>query len=293
MREASCLPFFVSEVDYLWLKSTVMKNLLVLLLVSTLLFSCTRPSDPDGNSEAVEEGSEYVEYNNPPAEGFNAEGSDFQATLLADKVMNAMGGRKAWDDTRYLSWTFFGNRKHIWDKASGDVRIEDPSRKLTILMNINSKQGKVQLDGMEFNNPDSVSKYLDLGNRMWINDSYWLVMPFKLKDSGVTLYYLGEDTTETGIRSDLVKLTFDNVGVTPENFYDLWIDIDTKLIMQWAYYPSMESQDPSFITPWDNYKKYGGILLADGRGDRKAISDIQVIEEVPEGTFSSFEIATQ
>ena len=270
-----------------------MKNLLFVLSISAILLSCTRPSDADGNTETVEGEGKYVEYNNPPAEGFNAEDSDFQATLLADKVMNAMGGRKAWDQTRYLSWTFFGNRKHVWDKTSGDVRIEDPSRNLTILMNINSKVGKAQLNGQEFSNPDSVAKYMDLGNRMWINDSYWLVMPFKLKDSGVTLYYLGEGTTETGIKSDLIKLTFEDVGVTPDNFYDLWIDIDTKLIKQWAYYPSMENAEPSFVTPWDNYKQYGGILLADGRGDRKAISDVKVLEEVPEGTFSSFEVATQ
>lgn len=270
-----------------------MKNLITFLFLGALFFSCTRPSDVDNNTEEVEEGSEYVEYNNPPADGFNAEDSDLQAVLLADKVMNAMGGRKAWDETRYLSWTFFGNRKHVWDKNSGDVRIEDPSKNLMILMNINSKEGKVQLNGEEFINADSVSKYMELGNRMWINDSYWLVMPFKLKDSGVTLYYLGEDTTQSGIRSDLIKLTFENVGVTPENFYDLWIDIDTKLIKQWAYYPSMDNSEPRFVTPWDNYEKYGNILLADGRGEMDAITDIEVLETVPEGTFSSFEMAAQ
>jgi hypothetical protein len=44
---------------------------------------------------------------NPAAEGFNESGSDAKAMAIADEVMQAMGGRKAWDKTRYLSWKFF------------------------------------------------------------------------------------------------------------------------------------------------------------------------------------------
>jgi hypothetical protein len=265
-----------------------MKKSVILILISVILFSCSRTSNKEDNSSSDETG-DYVEYNNPPADGFNQEGSDLLATLLADKVMNAMGGRKAWDETRYISWTFFGRRNHVWDKQSGDVRIEDPQRDLVILMNINTMDGRVQLGGEELTNADSLSKYLDQGNRMWINDSYWLVMPYKLKDSGVTLYYLGEDTTQTGIKSDVIKLTFEDVGVTPENFYDVWIDIDTKLVMQWAYYPSNEYSEPNFITPWADYKKYGNILLSGNRGGNRELNNIKVLDELPAGTMDSFE----
>lgn len=266
-----------------------MKQLSLLFLLSLLLFSCSRNTNTEDNSSPDETG-EYVEYSNPPAEGFNQEDSDLLATLLADKVMNAMGGRKAWDETRFISWTFFGRRNHVWDKHTGDVRIEDPSRELTILMNINTMEGRVQLQGEELTHPDSLSKYLDRGNRMWINDSYWLVMPFKLKDSGVTLYYLGEDTTEAGTKADVIKLTFENVGVTPENFYDVWIDFDTKLVTQWAFYRNSESSEPNFIDPWLDYKKYGKILLSGNRGGNRALTNIQVQDEVPEGTFTVFEL---
>lgn len=273
------------------MKSEIMKQSAILLLGSLLIFSCSRTSTKEDNSDADDTG-EYIEYNNPPAEGFNQEGSDLLATLLADKVMNAMGGRKAWDETRYLSWSFFGRRNHTWDKMSGDVRIEDPAKELIILMNINSMEGRVQQQGEELTNVDSLSKYLDLGKRLWINDSYWLVMPYKLKDSGVTLYYLGEDTTESGIKSDVIKLTFDNVGVTPENFYDVWIDIDTKLIAQWAYYPSTEYSEPSFTTPWTDYNRYGEILLSGKRGGKRELTNINVMQEVADETFSSFKIPT-
>ena len=268
-----------------------MKQLALLLLASLFIFSCSRNTNTEDNSSADETG-EYVEYSNPPAEGFNQEGSDLLATLLADKVMNAMGGRKAWDETRFISWTFFGRRNHVWDKLTGDVRIEDPSRELIILMNINTMEGKVQLQGEELTHPDSLSKYLDRGNRMWINDSYWLVMPFKLKDTGVTLYYLGEDTTEVGTKADVIKMTFEDVGVTPENFYDVWIDFDTKLVTQWAYYRNTESAEPNFVNPWLDYQQYGKILLSGNRGGNRELTNIQIREAVPEGTFTSFGLTT-
>ena len=269
-----------------------MKNFGILALLFFLIYSCSAPKSGESatGDETVE--STYVEYNNPPAEGFNQEGSDLLATLLADKVMNAMGGRQAWDATKYLSWTFFGNRKHIWDKSTGNVRIEDPARELIVLMNINSMEGKVQKSGEELTQPDSVSKYLDFGKRVWINDSYWLVMPYKLKDSGVTLYYIGEDTTQQGTKSDVIKMTFENVGVTPQNIYNVWIDTDSKLVTQWSYYPDSESADPRFINPWLNYQKYGNIMLSGDRGEIGQLTDIQVLEDVPPSTFESFESIT-
>ncbi|MEQ9402203.1 MAG: hypothetical protein RIM99_01350 [Cyclobacteriaceae bacterium] len=268
-----------------------MKKTIYLLFGTILLFSCSKPSGSETAAESEVE-SEYVEFNNPPADGFNQEGSDLIATILADKVMVAMGGRKAWDDTRYITWNFFGRRTHTWDKHEGNVRIEEPSKNLIILININSREGRVQLNGEEIIQPDSLSKYLDLGNRYWINDSYWLVMPYKLKDSGVTLTYVGEVATEEGVNSDVVRLTFEDVGVTPDNVYDVWVDFDSKLVTQWAYYPKITDEKPQFITPWTDYKQYGEIMLSGKRGEYE-LSNINVLEEVPDGTFDSFEVPVQ
>ena len=132
---------------------------------------------------------------NPPLNGFDIKNSDPKAMKIADEVMNAMGGRNAWERTRYLSWDFFGSRQHIWDKHTGDVRIESKKDNYKLIMNIHSMEGKVFKDGEMLTHPDSLSKYLEKGKSAWINDSYWLVMPYKLKDSGVTLKYLGDDKT--------------------------------------------------------------------------------------------------
>ncbi|WP_370088592.1 hypothetical protein [Ekhidna sp.] len=263
-----------------------MKNTLILLTL-IILASCSTGSSSSESSDSTAVVSEFIEYNNPPAEGFNQEGSDLLATLLADKSMQAMGGRQAWDNTRFISWNFFGRRDHVWDKWTGDVRIEEPSSDLTILMNINTKEGKVMKGDTEVT--DSLDFYLQRGYELWVNDSYWLVMPFKLKDSGVTLKYLREDTTLTGDRADVISLAFEDVGVTPQNVYEVWVDTDSKLVTQWAYYPDSTALEPRFITPWDDYKKYGDIMLSGDRG-KYALTDIKVLEEVPEGTFDEFSI---
>jgi len=260
-----------------------MKKILFLVSTTLLVFSCSTSNSSESESAdslAVE--SEFIEYNNPPADGFNVEGSDVLAMLLADKSMQAMGGRKAWDDTRYISWNFFGRRDHLWDKSTGDVRIEVPSSDLTILMNIKDKEGKVFKGGEELT--DSTDYFLQKGYEWWVNDAYWLVMPYKLKDSGVTLKYLREDTTMDGTLADVVQLSFSDVGVTPENLYEVWIEADSKLVTQWAYYPDSNSQEPRFVTPWADYNEYGEILLSGNRGDYN-LSKIKVLDSIPQSVL--------
>ena len=75
--------------------------------------------------------------NNPAAEGFNMSASDPEAVEIADRVMLAMGGRKNWDNTHYVCWEFFGRRHLIWDKWSGDVRIESFRDSIQYILNVN------------------------------------------------------------------------------------------------------------------------------------------------------------
>jgi len=221
-------------------------------------------------------------------EGFNMAGSDPKAVQLADSVMAAQGGRESWDNTRYIAWNFFGNRKLLWDKASGNVRVEHLKDDMKVLVNINTGEGKVYKDGAEVTQPDSVAKYLQQGKEAWINDSYWLVMPYKLKDSGVTLKYLGEDTTQAGQQAEVLQLTFEKVGVTPENRYKVYIDKGTHLVSQWAYFKNANDTAPAFVMPWQDYQTYGNLKLSGDRGQAK-ITDIKVMDEVPETAFTSFE----
>ena len=226
-------------------------------------------------------------YANPAAEGFNDAGSDQKAVEVADLVMNAMGGRQAWDDTRYLAWDFFGYRRLIWDKIDGNVRIDFPDSSV-YLYNVFSDSGAVWQQQEQLTNADSLNKYLTRAKNIWINDSYWLVMPFKLKDSGVTLGYMDLQEAENGAVSHVLQLTFAGVGVTPQNKYLVYVDTATNLVNQWAYYRESNQDSADFVRPWGNYKQMGKILLSDERGDSD-LSEVHVFDSLPATVFNSFE----
>jgi len=242
-----------------------MKSPILLFLAAIFFISCQQQS---------------TDYGNPPAEGFNLEQSDSIAIAIADSVMEAMGGRKAWDETRIITWNFFGRRTHTWDKQNGRNHIDIPAQNLVMDFDIETKEGTVIKDGEAMTDADSLDKYLQSGYEMWVNDSYWLVMPFKLKDSGVTLTYLGEDTLQTGEPAYKLQLIFDGVGVTPQNKYEVFVDTTDYLVKQWSYFPEADMIEPRFTLPWIDYKPYGNILLSGNRG-QYTLSDIAVLDTWP------------
>jgi len=254
---------------------------LYLILSIVILSSCQKTENQESTKSAQED-------TNPAEEGFNEVESDSKAISIADSVMEAMGGRKAWDDLRYIKWNFFGVRDLTWDKETGLVRIESPRDSSTYLVNVKTDTGRVKLKNVEITQPDSVNKYVSRGKSIWINDSYWLVMPFKLKDTGVTLKYVREDTTMKGNEAHVLQLTFDNVGDTPQNKYEVFVDKSDYLVKQWSYFQSAEQDSASAIWPWDNYKDYNGLLLSGDRSDNKGPKNISVYDSLPDRVFTKF-----
>ena len=153
-------------------------------------------------------------------------------------------------------------------------------------MNIHSKEGRAFAGGVEIDDPDTLAVKLDHGYRAWINDSYWLVMPYKLKDTGVTLRYRGLEATEDGRPAEVLELTFKDVGVTPQNKYAVWIEQESRLVTQWAFYSEAADTEPRFTGPWTNWRRHGSILLSDGRGERRH-TDVAVFDELPRSVFAS------
>jgi hypothetical protein len=234
---------------------------------------------------------------NPAAPGFHDEDSDARAVQLADLTMLAMGGRKAWDDTRIITWNFFGRRRLVWDKHTGDVRIESGTAggddHSLVLVNIVTKRGRAWKAGTEITDADELATTMQDGWETWVNDGYWLFMPYKLKDSGVTLKYVGEGATEDGRDADIIQMTFADVGVTPHNKYQVWIARDDHLVAQWAYYEKASDETPKFTSPWKNWRPFGTteIKLSDERGERNGkpmkLTDIAVFDELPKSVFTS------
>lgn len=250
----------------------------VILLLGTLfiLTSCGKPDAPQRETT----------YGNPPAQGFRADESDPRAVALADSVMQALGGRKAWDNTRYLGWNFFGMRQLVWDRVGKRVRIHSfPDSTVYLLDDLEEVSGQVFRNGRPVRAPHLLDSLLRQGKSIWINDSYWLVMPFKLKDSGVALRYLGRDTMPGGTTAELIALEFEDVGDTPQNKYHVYIHPETHRVGAWSYFRQAADSVPALTTPWKDYRSYGGILLSGDRGQRQ-LTDIRVWDSLPDSVFT-------
>lgn len=242
-------------------------SLLTLLLI-TILACDTKQDSYSGNQ---------TEYGNPAAQGFNMEDSDSMAVMIADSVMSALGGRQNWDSTQFITWNFFGRRVHTWDKWNGKDRIEFLNSDLLIEFDIETKEGTVMEDGVEVTDEEKKAEQLQRAYEIWVNDSYWLVMPYKLKDSGVTLSYLGLEETETGFMSHKLQLTFESVGVTPQNKYHVYVDTTNYLVRFWKYFPENTMDTPRIATEWSEWTRHGDIMLSGARGQYQ-LSDIAVLD---------------
>ncbi len=217
-------------------------------------------------------------------EGFDAEGSDPRAIEIADQVMRALGGRTSWDNTRYLTWSFFGDDQ-VWDKWTGRFRWQEDS--VVVLMNINTQEGAAYVHTAPSEDSEAL---VTRAYRNWANSGYWLLMPYKLKDSGVTLGYAGEGATEDGRDAYILTLVFTDVGHTPDNRYDVYVDKETWLVTQWSYYASSSDEEPVFTGPWENWTRHGSIMLSDRRGTMRGdvpflLANVAVYAELPDSVF--------
>ncbi len=206
---------------------------------------------------------------------FNFAQSKPEIPKLIEQMLHAMGGMDNYNNIRFLQWEF-GKRIHYWDKWTGDLRVENQETNQTVIININTLTGKVYENKVLVKDENKAKQLLQKAKSWWINDSYWLLMPWKLQDPGVKLNYLKTETLSNGAKSDVLELTFKNVGLTPENKYWIYIDQTDHLIKQWAFYKNYNDLEPKFLKPWDNYQKINGILLSynrtkEGGGPRNVV----------------------
>lgn len=224
----------------------------------------------------------------PAGTGFDLAGSDPRAIAIADTVMARMGGYQNWQNTRYLAWSFFRGQYQIWDKYTGDFHWEQDS--LVANYNLLTRTGRAFKGGKDITETPGGQELLEKMYPVWANNSWWLIMPFKLKDSGVTLTYRGLGTTFESNPADVLQMTFSNVGVTPENRYEIRVDRATGLVQEWSYFAKADDPQPVFRRRWTDYAQHGNILLASDRSDPTKparITDIAVRQTVPQGLMES------
>lgn len=243
----------------------VLRYLFPLCLLAT---TACQPSPPAGLAQDVA----------PGATG------DPRALALAASVIEAAGGRAAWDSVRYVSFTFFGNRRWHWDKHEQRYRVESDKRGYRITGRTDGTETRLWLRDRPETHPDTLARYGQHAYEAWINDTYWFIMPFKLLDPGVGLQYAGPCLADSQTAAVCLELTFQEVGVTPDNKYRIYIDTVQDRVVRWDYFRSRRDSLPALSAPWTDYQRLGNVWLSGGRGDRH-LTDIALPEDLPDALF--------
>ncbi|HVT04147.1 MAG TPA: hypothetical protein VHL58_12335 [Thermoanaerobaculia bacterium] len=220
------------------------------------------------------------------------------AQSIATRSMDFMAGNE-WSKVHYIAFTFNVVRggniavsyPQRFNPVTGDYRVSGKDKEgheFVVVMNVYSREGKAWVDGKP---PADAKPWLDKGYGRFINDTYWLLMPHKLLDPGVHLESAGEKTDQ-GHVYDVLKLSFDGVGLTPGDQYWVWIDRDTHLIRYWEMLlQDMKRDETPERWVFHDFERKGGLLLstrkttADGATEIR-LSDVDVRQDVPAGAFS-------
>ena len=235
-----------------------------------------------------------------PAPAIPGSASDPQATKLADAVMQSLGGSAAWDSARYFRFDFvvekggktLANYRHSWDRFTGRYRLEGTNKEgkpFVVLFNVNDRTGKVWVDGKPAD-PEKTAKMLEYGYDRFINDTYWFLMPYKMKDPGVHLSYEGEKADDSGKKWEVVRLSFDKgIGLTSGDQYWAFVDPATHLMGRWEYELEGKEHEKGSWT-WQEWKKIGPLMLCadkkENGGDTMIRTPFQTVSEtVAESAF--------
>ncbi len=215
------------------------------------------------------------------------------ALEVVDRVMKRLGGEEAWNRTRYIQWRSFSGRKHVWDKQHHRDRIEftdDAGVAHVWIIAFKTRAGAAWRDAAPVSDKDELAKMMQDAYAAWIDDSFWMFMPYRLKDDGVKLRHVGVRQLDDGRDADVLELTFTTgAGLAPHEKCHVYVGRDTNLVERWDCYERAQDRAPTISTPWTGWERHGDIWLAPARGEREGkkleITEIAVYEKRDESLF--------
>jgi hypothetical protein len=160
-------------------------------------------------------------------------------------MIQALGGWEAFRSSRYVRFDFavmledrpLSFHRHLWDRWTGRYRVEgmkkDGISYLILYSDVNSRQGQAY-NNERIAEGAATQSLLEYGYARFINDTYWLLMPWKTFDPGVHRS-LEERVTDSLGSFDVVHLSFDSVGLTPGDQYWAYVNRSTGRMERWRF----------------------------------------------------------
>ncbi|MCK6551499.1 hypothetical protein L6R52_37025 [Myxococcota bacterium] len=203
-----------------------------------------------------------------PAPPFASTSTD-AASKLALRAWIEAGGQR-WPEVAQLDFTFVvtdgaetkASVRHRWDLRKNRDRVtwKDKTGVVRdVVVDLATKEGEALVDGKKAEGATR-TEALEKAYARWVNDSYWLLLPLKTFDPGVTRT-LEAPRDHGGKTYDVVRLEFASVGLTPGDRYWLFFDRDTGRIARWEMVLQGD-QPPPKGNSWTDYRAVGPLVLA-------------------------------
>jgi hypothetical protein len=220
--------------------------------------------------------------------------ADPAAVAIAQKMIDSMGGMDAWKQVPAFRFNFVvesqGNppraSKHLWDHKNQRDHVEGKTKDgktMVAWIDLRTNQGEAWTDGKKLAGDDK-TKALAWAKSRWINDTYWLMMPWKTLDAGVKLE---KQPDQNGFH--VLHLSFGQVGETPGDQYWAYISNTSGLMERWQY----QLQDGTKGDwNWLEWQDYGKVKLsklkksADGK-TTIGFEPLKVVDSVDAAYFGS------
>lgn len=164
-------------------------------------------------------------------------------TSIAKKIANAHGFEN-WKNVSEIAFTFGGKRNWTWKPKTNDITL--------ITKNDTIRYNRKSID--------SLSQKADRG---FINDKFWLLIPFQLIwDTNANISDpVKAEAPVSKTEMNKITITYSKEGgYTPGDAYDIYFDED-YIIREWAFRKGNKA-NANLINTFENYQDYNGIILA-------------------------------
>lgn len=190
----------------------------------------------------------YLALNEELPQGSSGPKADDFAAKILKRVQH-----ENYEGTDVIQWTFRNKNKYLWKKDEGVVEVKWDE--VFVKLNTSKPTQSLVFDQQAEIIGDQKNPYIQKALKNFNNDSFWIVAPHKLFDSGTTRKLV---TMENGQRALLV--TYSSGGSTPGDSY-LWNVDESYLPVSYKMWVGILPIGGLEAT-WENWKiTASGILV--------------------------------
>jgi len=169
------------------------------------------------------------------------------AEKLADKMLKAIN-QTGFDSLKFIAWDYPRGHTYKWNKKENFVIVNWDNIQVELFLET--------MEGIAFRNGQQIldvnsEKLIQKAWKLFANDSFWLIAPFKIRDFGTTRSLV---KTEQG---DALLVTYTSGGVTPGDSY-LWILNEEGLPVAWQMWVKIIPIGGITFT-WQNWLNYQNV----------------------------------